>query len=136
MQVHSIVANIQLIIIVIMRVNFWLQSISNTILLTGILNHTQSSPLFAKMLTTIFCIAPVAFMMGFPFPFYLKSVAAKYEQYIALAWAANGCASVIATSASAILAMSIGFNQVLIAAMVLYAVSLVLFFYFKQTVRK
>jgi hypothetical protein len=73
-----------------------------------------------KVLVTIMLIAPLAFLMGMPFPLALSSLAQHSERFIPWAWGINGFASVISASLSTLLAISFGFNTVLILAAGLY----------------
>jgi hypothetical protein len=83
--------------------------------------------LITKALLTSLLIAPLAFLMGMPFPYYLAGLTQNNTAGIAIAWATNGCASVIASIGSAILALSVGLHLVIIFAILLYALSLYIY---------
>jgi hypothetical protein len=90
------------------------------IALTPLFTLLAATPTLLKVLVTIVLIAPLAFLMGMPFPLALSSLARHAEQFIPWAWGINGCASVISASLSTLLAISYGFNTVLILAAGLY----------------
>src|SRR5438093_12086622 len=53
-------------------------------------------------------IAPLAFLMGMPFPLALVRVAAARSALVPWAWGINGCASVLSAILAILLAMSLG----------------------------
>jgi spermidine synthase len=73
-----------------------------------------------RILLSVLLIMPLAFVMGMPFPLALASLADFAETYIPWAWGINGCASVISASLATLLAISFGFNLVILAALILY----------------
>jgi hypothetical protein len=70
-------------------------------------------PALPRGLTTALSLAPLAVLMGLPFPLGLAALEARAPGLIPLAWAVNGCASVVASVLAAILALSFGFTAVL-----------------------
>jgi hypothetical protein len=74
----------------------------------------------AKILISGLLIAPLALVMGLPFPVGLARLTAEAPQLIPWAWAINGCASVISAVLATLLAMEIGFTGVLFLAVLLY----------------
>ena len=77
----------------------------------------QCLPLAGRVVVIGVVIAPLAFAMGHMFPVGLRLLGRAGARALPLAWAANGCASVIATVAAPLLAMHVGFRVlVLIAA--------------------
>jgi hypothetical protein len=70
-------------------------------------------PLMARSLGIVLSLAPLAMLMGLPFPFGLVWLEQHCRDLISWAWAVNGCASVIASVLAAILALSYGFTTVL-----------------------
>jgi hypothetical protein len=72
-------------------------------------------------------IAPLAFCMGMPFPLGLRRLAAEAPDFIPWAWALNGYASVVSAALATLLAMELGFNAVLLAALACYGVAAALF---------
>ena len=65
-------------------------------------------------------LAPLAVLMGLPFPLGLTWLEYQAPELIPWAWAVNGCASVVSAVLAAILALSYGFKLVLILGAVAY----------------
>ena len=80
-----------------------------------------------KIAFSLALIAPLAFCMGMPFPLGLRQVAENAPDFIPWAWGINGFASVISAALATLLAIQFGFTFVLLAALVLYGCSLLLF---------
>jgi hypothetical protein len=80
-----------------------------------------------KIFLSIILLAPLAFLMGMPFPMGLASLSQHAENYIPWAWGINGCASVISASLSTILAINLGFNAVIGIGLALYLTTLIFF---------
>jgi hypothetical protein len=73
------------------------------------------------------CIAPLAILMGIPFPYGLAWLEHRWGRYIPWAWAVNGCASVIAAVLAAILTLSYGYQLVLLLGALAYALAFLVF---------
>lgn len=69
-----------------------------------------------RSLITFSILAPLGFFMGFFFPLGIRITDLYDKRLIPWAWASNGCASVVATSLSIMLAISFGFSTVLLLA--------------------
>jgi hypothetical protein len=80
----------------------------------------------AKVMISIALIAPLAFLMGMPFPLGLRHVAGFAPDFVAWAWGVNGFASVLSAVSATILAIEFGFTLVIVAALVCYALAAVL----------
>jgi spermidine synthase len=80
-----------------------------------------------KIAISLALIAPLAFCMGMPFPLGLRQVAETAPDFIPWAWGINGFASVISAALATLLAIQFGFTFVLLAALVLYGSSVLLF---------
>ena len=76
-----------------------------------------------RIAMTVTLVAPLAFLMGMPFPMGLSRLAAEAPAFIPWAWGINGCASVLAALVAALLAVHVGFSAVLILAAALYLVA-------------
>jgi hypothetical protein len=76
-----------------------------------------------KIAVSLVLIAPLAFFMGMPFPLALVRVAAARPALVPWAWGINGCASVLSAILAILLAMSLGFNAVVLIAIGLYVVA-------------
>ena len=84
-------------------------------------------PLVAKAVLATVLIAPLAFLMGLPFPLGLSRVSAEAPGLVPWAWAINGCASVVGAVLAGILAMHFGFAAVVCSAIMLYALAAAVF---------
>jgi hypothetical protein len=91
-----------------------------TILLTPFLKTLIHYSVVPKIFISLLCIAPVAFLMGMPFPLGLRRLDQTNPADIAWAWGINGCLSVISSVLAAILAVEIGFSGVMILAAIIY----------------
>lgn len=76
-----------------------------------------------KFLISILLIAPLAFFMGMPFPLGLAQVAQATPDFIPWAWGLNGCASVLSAILATMLSIHVGFNVVVVSAVLLYILS-------------
>jgi len=72
-------------------------------------------------------IAPLAILMGIPFPYGLTRLEHHWGRYIPWAWAVNGCASVIAAVLAAILTLSYGYQFVLLLGATAYGFAFLVF---------
>ena len=93
-------------------------------------------PLFGRLIgsgdavrigASLALIAPLAFCMGMPFPLGLRRLAVEAPDFIPWAWALNGFASVVSAALATLLAMELGFNAVLLAALGCYGAAAALF---------
>ena len=80
--------------------------------------------LAVRLLTSILMLAPLGFLMGIPFPRGVEAVNEIAPGLIPWAWGINGCASVLSSILSVMIAISFGFSWVLVGASVAYAVGL------------
>jgi len=71
-------------------------------------------------------LAPLAFLMGWPFPGGMSLLGESSPALLAWAWGINGFASVAAAPLTVLLAMSLGFRLVLALAIAAYLVAVVL----------
>jgi len=74
-----------------------------------------------RIAATLALIAPLAFLMGIPFPLGLSRLATEMPPYIPWAWGINGCASVLSALLAALLSVHLGYSTVLLLAAALYA---------------
>jgi hypothetical protein len=84
----------------------------------GILESTAG-----RVALTLALIAPLAFLMGMPFPLGLSRLAGEAPAFIPWAWGINGCASVLSALLAALLAVHLGYSVVLLMAAALYGVA-------------
>ena len=97
----------------------WLPVISSTIM---------SMPEIMRIASAFVLAAPLAFVMGMPFPVGIAILQQTRPQFIPWAWGINGCASVLSAILAVLLAIEIGFNGVMLCAVVLYFIA-----WFSQT---
>jgi hypothetical protein len=74
----------------------------------------------ARTILSIILIAPLAFLMGAPFPRGLEMVRTKAPPLGPWAWGVNGFASVVGPPVATLMAMSFGFRIVTLLAATLY----------------
>ena len=82
-----------------------------------------SLPMVIKIPLTLLMIAPLAFFMGMPFPLALAKLGDIAPDMIPWAWGVNGCASVVSAVLATLLAIAIGFNAVILLALLLYGLA-------------
>ncbi|MDQ0144027.1 SAM-dependent methyltransferase [Cupriavidus necator] len=75
----------------------------------------------ARIAIAVLLIAPLAFLMGMPFPLGLAGLAARDDTLVPWAWGINACASVVAAVLATLLAIHAGFTVVVLVALLLYA---------------
>jgi hypothetical protein len=85
-------------------------------------------PLATRMLVAGLALAPLALLMGLPFPLGLGRLEDRAPGLIPWAWAVNGCASVIASVLAAMLALSHGFYLVLLLGAGAYGLAWMILF--------
>ena len=75
----------------------------------------------ARVTVSLAILAPLAFLMGIPFPLGLSRLAGQMPAFIPWAWGINGCASVLSALLAALLAVHFGFSVVMLLAAALYS---------------
>jgi hypothetical protein len=83
-------------------------------------------PVPLLILFGVLLLAPMAVLMGLPFPIGLAWLEGDSPALVPWAWAVNGCASVIASVLAAILALGAGFNLVLLLGAGFYALAVLM----------
>jgi SAM-dependent methyltransferase len=86
-----------------------------------------SLPLWGRLVFSVFSLAPMGILMGLPFPLGIAWLQAKSRIGIPLAWAVNGCASVIASVLAAMISLSYGYAIVLLLGASAYACAAILY---------
>jgi hypothetical protein len=76
--------------------------------------------LLGRMGVAVLAIAPLGFLMGLPFPGGIRRLEAYASRNIAWAWGINGAVSVVASVLAALLALSFGFQVVLVGGALCY----------------
>ncbi len=92
-------------------------------LLPLLTNSIMAMPETARIISAFVLAAPLAFFMGMPFPLGLATVQQNSPHLIPWAWGINGCASVLSSILAVLLAIEIGFNGVMLCAVVLYLIA-------------
>jgi len=77
----------------------------------------------ARIAMSIALVAPLAFVMGMPFPLGLRRLVAVDATAIPWAWGINGTASVLGSMLATLLAVHFGFSAVVLLAAALYVVA-------------
>ncbi len=80
-------------------------------------------PEITRIVSAFLLAAPLAFVMGMPFPLGLAAVQQSQPGLLPWAWGINGCASVLSAILAIILAIEIGFNGVMLCAVILYVIA-------------
>ena len=88
-----------------------------------VLHAVLAFPIQARVLVSVLTIAPLAFLMGMPFPWGIAFLRAYRPSLIPWAWGANGYASVVGATAAALLALTWGFSNVMLASAGIYFVA-------------
>jgi spermidine synthase len=95
-------------------------SVLYVLLLPGLFNWLVELPGGFKIPISALLIAPLAFLMGMPFPRGLGIVSDRAPSWIPWAWGINGCASVISAMMATLFAIHLGFVFVVFVAVALY----------------
>jgi len=95
-----------------------------------------ASPLFyacvqmprpARVVLTVAVVGPLGFLLGRPLPLAVRSLARAFPEVVPWAWGVNGAASVLGSALALAVALSLGFDQALLLAGVLYVGTAVAF---------
>lgn len=77
-----------------------------------------------RILYAMIVIGPLGFFMGMPMPSGLRILSERGGDLVSWAWGVNGVASVLGSTLAVVLAMSVGFQYVMLIAAGLYAMAL------------
>jgi hypothetical protein len=88
--------------------------------LSAILHLTLGKPPALRIAVAVLTIAPLAFLMGMPFPTGLRLAARESGSMVSWAWAVNGGASVFGSVATVLLSMSFGFSRAFLVGTLVY----------------
>ena len=83
-------------------------------------------PFIVRYMISIALLAPLGVLMGMPFPLGIRILDQVSPQLIPWAWGINGYMTVVGSVLSVILAMTLGFNAVLLAAAAIYLFGLIM----------
>ena len=90
----------------------------HSVIFDPLLAALAGQPVAACVAVAIVLLAPLAFLMGMPFPLAIRGLE---EPLVPWAWGINGCASVISPALATLLAIDIGFTAALWLALLVYA---------------
>jgi spermidine synthase len=89
-------------------------------LLPPLLGCAIAWPLLGRVLLVAGWLTPVGLALGMPFPTAIHSLRSDTPALVPWAWGTNACLSVIASLASVLLAMQVGFRSTQLIALALY----------------
>jgi len=93
------------------------------VILPLISNTLMALPESLRIVSAFVIAAPLAFVIGMPFPLGLATLQQNCPHLIPWAWGINGCASVLSAILAVLLAIETGFNGVMLCAVVLYLIA-------------
>ena len=95
--------------------------------LSSVLNAFLGLPFIAKAIIAVVLIAPVAFLMGMPFPTGLSLLSANQKKLLPWAWGMNGALSVTGSVLAHVITIHFSFTILLFSALVVYLLAGILF---------
>jgi hypothetical protein len=95
--------------------------------LGGIFEAVLAASLPLRMATTVALAAPLGGVLGTFFPYAVRLLSAVNRDFVAWAWAVNGCFTVVGSVLSIIVAMTWGFTAVIVLALAVYWVGVASF---------
>jgi predicted membrane-bound spermidine synthase len=98
--------------------------ISSPLSLSLLFKHGMGFPLAGRIALTFFCVFPLGFFMGFPFPAGIGMLEKKESRLIPWAWATNAFSSVINSVFALYVAFWGGYTLVLVLAGICYLLAL------------
>lgn len=96
-------------------------------LLPDLFPSLMGLPDWAKIGFSLALISPLAFFMGMPFPLGLSQLGREAPKLIPWAWGVNACSSVVSAILATLLAIHLGFNEVVLAGIAMYGLTLLTF---------
>ena len=85
------------------------------------------APLVAVPIPGVALLAPLAFLMGLPFPLGLQRVSDNAPGLVPWAWAINGCLSVTGATLATLIAVHLGFRILVLLAALCYLATIPVF---------
>jgi hypothetical protein len=89
-------------------------------LLPEVIAALSPYPQEMKVILSVLLVVPAGILMGIPFPLGIKKLGSAAPGLIPWAWAVSGCFSVLAPVLATLIALSWGFQAVLLCGMALY----------------
>ncbi len=93
------------------------------IMLPWAMSFIAHYPATIKIVLVFFLLMPAGALMGVPLPLGLSFIGKTRPELIPWAWAINGCFSVLAPILAVMLALSTGFNMVILAGAFMYCLA-------------
>lgn len=90
------------------------------LLLDSLLTPWLATPDAARIALTVLLIAPLAWLMGLPFPLALTRLGEEARELVPWAWAINGCLTVVGSILTVVLSMNLGFAVVMVFGVMTY----------------
>ncbi len=106
------------------------------LLVPSLLTVLAGMTLTIRVMVVAGLLAPIAFLMGMPFPLGLSLLVGQYPHWVPWAWGINGCASVISTVLATLLALHFGFIVVILLALLFYGFAALLLFPYEMAKQK
>jgi SAM-dependent methyltransferase len=97
------------------------------LLLPGVFDFCLGFPDWIRVGIAVALIAPLALLMGMPFPLGLSRISEQTGAFVPWAWGINGFASVVSAVLATLVAIEFGFSVVILVALALYAVAALLY---------
>jgi len=95
----------------------------NALVVPGLLERTVGWPLAARLAVAVLILAPLAFLMGMPFPTGVRQAGAQRPGVVPWLWGINGVMSVMGSALSIALAIHLGIRATLLIAAGCYALA-------------
>lgn len=92
-----------------------------------VLDQALGWSITGQILIILVYLAPLAFLMGYPFPLGISYQERIDPNIIPWTWAINGCASVIASVLATLIALDYGFNRVIWLGAICYIGAMLIF---------
>jgi hypothetical protein len=98
-------------------------AVAQALVVPPILSATQHWGLPLRIALSAFLLAPLALLMGMPFPLGIRWLSARHPAIVAWMWGINGTASVLGSVLSVILGLNLGFRVTLLIGASCYFVA-------------
>jgi hypothetical protein len=95
----------------------------NALAVPWVLDRTVGWPLAARLAVAVLILAPLAFLMGMPFPTGVRQAGARRPGVVPWLWGINGVMSVMGSALSIALAIHLGIRATLLIAAGCYALA-------------
>jgi hypothetical protein len=92
--------------------------------LPRIIHITLGASTARRIVVAMATIAPIAFIMGMPFPTGMRLAAKESNSLVSWAWAINGGASVFGSVLTVLISMSFGFSSSFLVGTFIYGMAL------------